>query len=109
MVVIVTKPVQLPLLAAPVLAGCNSSFSVRCIRSWRPFCSGCPASMRSGTMPSLIHHTASRDSPPTAELANGGPLSVRIHHGSPYSRKAASKIARTRSVSVFSTACARRR
>ncbi len=43
-----------------------SCFIVRCMRSCRPFCSGCPASMRSGTIPSLIHHTASRDSPATA-------------------------------------------
>ena len=60
-------------------------------------------------MPSLIHHTASRDNPPTAELANGGPLSVRIAQGRPYSRNAASKMARTRWVSVFSTACERSR
>src|SRR5450631_865142 len=33
--------------------------------------------MRSGTMPSLIHHTESRDRPATAQDANGGPLSER--------------------------------
>jgi hypothetical protein len=40
-----------------------ASFSVRCIRSCRPFCSGCPGSIRSGTMPNFIHHTANRDKP----------------------------------------------
>ena len=87
----------------------TSCFSVRCMRSCRPFCSGCPAWIRSGTIPSLIHHTASRDNPPTVTEAKGGPLSVRMASGSPYSRNAASKMARTRSVSVFSTACERSR
>jgi hypothetical protein len=32
-----------------------SSRSVRCMRSWRPFCSGWPGSIRSGRMPSLTH------------------------------------------------------
>jgi hypothetical protein len=72
-----------------------SCFSVRCIRSCLPFCSGCPAAMRSGTMPNLIHHTASRDNPAKAREANGAPLSVRMACGIPYSRKAASKIACT--------------
>ncbi len=53
------------------------------MRSCRPFCSGCPAWIRSGTIPSLIHHTASRDNPPTVAEAKGGPLSVRIASGSP--------------------------
>src|SRR5712692_1647035 len=59
--------------------------------------------------PNLIHHTASRDNPATACEANGAPLSVRIASGIPNSRKAASKIARTRAVSVFSTAWQRNR
>src|SRR6266404_3441144 len=79
----------------------TSCFSVRCIRSCLPFCSGCPASMRSGTMPSLIHHTAKRDSPARARVANGAPLSVRMAAGMPYSRNAASKMACTRAVSIF--------
>ena len=83
--------------------------SVRCMRSCRPFCSGWPAAMRRGTMPSLIHQTASRDNPATAQEANGGPLSVRIADGMPYSRNAASKMACTRSVSLFSTAWQRSR
>jgi hypothetical protein len=86
-----------------------SCFSVRCIRSCLPFCSGCPAAMRSGTMPNLIHHTASRDNPAKAREANGAPLSVRMAGGIPYSRKAASKIAYTLSVLVFSTAWQRNR
>ena len=47
-----------------------------------------PAAMRSGTIPSFIHHTASRESPATARDANGAPLSVRIARGSPHSRNA---------------------
>ena len=33
-----------------------SCFNVRCIRSCRPFCSGCPGSIRSGSIPIRIHH-----------------------------------------------------
>jgi len=68
-----------------------------------------PACIRSGTMPSFIHHTASRDSPAMAREAKGAPLSVRMASGIPHSRKAASKIACTRTVSVFSTAWQRSR
>lgn len=32
-------------------AAAVSAFNLRCMRSCRPFCSGCPAAMRSGTMP----------------------------------------------------------
>src|SRR6516225_1992715 len=39
---------------------------------------GLPAMIRSGRMPSLIHHTASRYKPPTPGEAKGGPLSERI-------------------------------
>src|ERR1700756_1809142 len=96
----------LRLAAAGIAVSC---FSVRCIRSCLPFCSGCPASIRSTTIPSFIHHTASRDNPAIAREANGAPLSVRIVSGRPYSRNAASKIACTRAVSVFSTAWQRSR
>ena len=65
--------------------------------------------MRSGTIPSLISHTDSRDSPRMAREAKGARLSVRIASGMPYSRKAASKIDCTRTVSVFSTAWQRSR
>ena len=67
-----------------------SCLSVRCMRSCRPFCCGLPGSMRSGVMPSLIHHTASPVNPLSPLLPNGAPLSVRILAGKPYSRKAAS-------------------
>ncbi len=60
-------------------------------------------------MPSLIHHTDSRDRPATAQEANGGPLSERTADGIPYSRNAASKMACTRAVSVFRTAWQRSR
>ena len=51
--------------------------------------------MRSGQIPSLIHHTASADNPCTATVANGGPLSLRITSGKPYSRNVASIRGRT--------------
>ncbi len=79
------------------------------MRSCRPFCCGCPASIRSATIPSVIHHTASRDKPAIAVVANGGPLSVRMACGNPYWRNAASKIACTRAVSVLATAWQRSR
>ena len=68
-----------------------SSPSVRCMRSCRPFCSGCPGSMRSGWIPSFIHQTDSSLSPPMPAVANGGPLSERMRNGRPYSRNARSK------------------
>ena len=42
-------------------------------------------------MPSLIHHIASCDRLPRPTLAKGGPLSLRIVWGSPYSLKARSR------------------
>ena len=45
------------------------------MRSWRPFCWGLPGLIRTGVMPSLIHHTDSLLKPPLANEANGGPLS----------------------------------
>ena len=59
---------------------------LRCRRSRRPFCCGLPGSIRSGLTPSLIHHTASADSPPAPTEANGGPLSERIVSGRPNSQ-----------------------
>src|SRR6185437_10805693 len=69
-----------------------SSFKVRCMRSWRPFCCGWPGLMRSIAMPSLSHQTESFDrlnSP--LGLANGTPLSERIASGSPRSANSRSK------------------
>ena len=48
--------------------------------------------MRSGLMPSLIHHIARRDRPATPVVANGGPLSLRMRSGSPYCRNTCSKL-----------------
>ena len=80
-----------------------SCFSVWCIRSCRPFCSGQPGSIRSWRIPSPSHHIARRLNPAGAGLANGGPLSLRIASGKPYSRNTASNTARTWGPSVFST------
>ncbi|MCY1552700.1 hypothetical protein D9M68_891150 [compost metagenome] len=71
--------------AASVAAGGNAvaRLSVRCIRSCRPFCSGCPGAIRSGTIPSFSHQIDNCDSPPQPVDANGTPLSVRSRSGSP--------------------------
>ena len=81
-----------------------SCFSVRCIRSCRPFCSGCPGSIRSCRMPKRNHHIDSRVSPPGARLANGAPLSDRIPPGNPCLRNIAVITPRTCGPSVLSTA-----
>src|SRR5438093_1850862 len=47
--------------------------------------------MRSGRIPSRIHQIERRESPPGASVENGGPLSVRMARGSPYSLNADSK------------------
>ena len=60
-----------------------SVFNVKCIRSWRPFCSGCPGSIRSGTIPTNKKNTDSLLSPASPRDAKGVPLSVRITFGSP--------------------------
>ena len=86
---------------APQLAaiGCMvAALSVRCMRSWRPFCCGRPGTMRSGVMPSLTHQTESFERPPSPLEAKGLPLSVRIRNGNPNSRKLAAKASRTGSV-----------
>src|SRR6516162_9783947 len=86
-----------------------SAFSVRCIRSCLPFCCGRPGWIRSGRMPSLIHQMAKWESPAGAQEAKGGPLSVRMASGSPYSRKADSKMGCTTRAVVRSRPSHRRR
>ena len=84
LVVLLAKPLHHSLLLAPLAAGgcAISCFSVRCIRSCLPFCSGCPASIRSATIPSFIHHTASRDKPAMARRCKRRPIvgSDRLRH-----------------------------
>src|SRR4029077_7317994 len=65
-----------------------SFFSVRCMRSWQPFCCGWPGLMRSMAMPSRSNHTESleRLKRPFG-LANGTPLSDLIAWGRPRSWK----------------------
>ncbi len=60
-----------------------SRLSVLCMRSCRPFCSGCAGSISSGRMPSRTHQTENVESRPSALEANGWPLSVRIRSGRP--------------------------
>src|SRR5262249_16898513 len=72
-----------------------AALSVRCIRSWAPFCCGWPGRIRWCCIPRLIHQTLSWDRPWMPVVANGTPLSVRMARGSPYSRKRRSKTGRT--------------
>src|ERR1019366_3206840 len=69
--------------------GSQASNKVKCIRSCRPFSWGFPGRIRSGRIPSLIHHTESCDKPPNPRPAKGRPLSLRMTSGSPCSRKGA--------------------
>ena len=62
-----------------------SALSVRCMRSWRPFCCGLPGSISCGMTPSRTHHADSLDSRASVLVANGTPLSVRMYCGRPYS------------------------
>ena len=57
------------------------------MRSWRPFCCGDAGAINSGRMPSRIHQTDNVDSRPSAVVAKGTPLSVRMIPGKPYSWK----------------------
>jgi len=67
---------------------------VLCMRSCRSFCWGWPGIMRTGVMPSLIHHTDSRLKPPAASEAKGGPLSESTTCGKQHSRKSRSNARR---------------
>lgn len=81
---LVDEGVESGLLLQAVAAGRGavSFFSVRCMRSWRPFCCGLPGLMRSMAMPSLSQKTESLDRLNRAfGLAKGTPLSVRIAAG----------------------------
>src|SRR6266851_962069 len=55
-----------------------------------PVLLGLPGIMRTGVMPSLIHHTDSRLKPPAASEAKGGPLSESSTCGKQHSRKSRS-------------------
>lgn len=66
----------------------GGSFEDRVKLFVRPVCSGWPGAIRSGTMPSRIHHTAKDESRPRPGPPNGGPLSLRMRSGNPYSAKA---------------------
>jgi hypothetical protein len=81
------KDVEPALLSArlPAAGRVVSAFSVRCIRSCRPFCSGWPGSISSGRMPHRTHHADSVDKHANVFVANSTPLSLRMRLGSPYS------------------------
>jgi hypothetical protein len=75
------------------------------MRSWRPFCRGCPGLMRSIAMPSLSHHTDSLERLNKAlGLAKGTPLSERMASGRPRSRNSRSKAVMAGSSRVESSA-----
>src|SRR5437764_7648890 len=86
-----------------------SAFSVRCIRSWRPFCAGRPGSISSGRMPRRTHHADSVDKRAKVFVANGTPLSERIRFGSPYSWNSCVKIGLAPSPAVAASAWQPRR
>ena len=71
-----------------------SALSTRWNCSCEPFCSGRPSPIRSGTMPSRIHHTLRRDRRPRPGPAKGPPLSLRMRTGRPNSAKLRSKLRR---------------
>ena len=91
-VVALDEVVELGLLLKEVARrGLASFFSVRCMRSCRPFCWGFPGLMRSRRIPRRSHHTESLLSPNSAHaLAKGTPLSVRMALGRPKSLNARS-------------------
>src|SRR5690242_18376661 len=65
-----------------------SFFNVRCMRSCRPFCCGCPGLMRSIAIPSRSHQTESFERLNSAlGLTKGTPLSDRTAEGRPPSRR----------------------
>jgi hypothetical protein len=61
--------------------------TVRCMRSWAPFCSGCPGTIRSTLMPSGIHQSDSRESRARPGEPKGLPLSDRIAISSKYATR----------------------
>ena len=69
----VDEAIEAALLLQEVLAAGRvvSFFSVRCILSWWPFCSGCPGLMRSRRMPRRSHQTENllkpKKAPPLAQ------------------------------------------
>ena len=87
---VLDERVELALLLQEVLGRGFGRFelSVRCMRSCRPFCSGCAGLMRSIPIPRRNHQTESFERPKNEfGLAKGTPLSVRIASGSPKSLK----------------------
>jgi hypothetical protein len=79
-----------------------SALRVRCIRSCRPFCCGDAGAINSGRMPRRIHQTDNVDRRPSAVVAKGTPLSVRMIPGKPYSWKRCKKIGRAVAIAVES-------
>jgi hypothetical protein len=80
-----TEALILALLSTRVRVGERvvSAFSVRCMRSWRPFCCGLPGSMHLGRMPRRLHQAESWESRPRVWVAKGTLLSVRMRLGEP--------------------------
>jgi hypothetical protein len=68
---VVTEPPLLFFHRHEGVAIFHRTFQERCIRSWRPFSSGCPFLIRSGLMPSLISQTARRLNPAMPVPAKG--------------------------------------
>ena len=72
------------------------------MRSWCPFCWEDEGAISSGRIPSRIHQTDNVDKRPSAVVANGTPLSVRMISGKPYTWKRRRKMGRAPAISVES-------
>src|SRR6184192_4040140 len=100
-VVLSAEALEAALLAAAGAGGrAVSAFSVRCMRSWAPFCSGWLGAMRCWAIPSRIHQTFIAHSPWMPVEQKGAPLSVRIARGRPTSRKSRSNTSQLSSVRI---------
>ena len=73
----------------------NHAFKLRCMRSCRPFCSGCPGLVRSTRMPKSMNCLDKRLNPPRLRAAKGAPLSLRMLQGMPFSANSRSNCGQT--------------
>ena len=94
-VILLYEKVTCALLSSVGWLGPNIVFKSSMHPFMAPVLAWLPGLIRSGRMPSWIHHFDNSLTPPTESEANGAPLSVRMARGSPYCRKALSNHGRT--------------
>ena len=99
-VVLPAKTIEAALLRGAIRAGGRvaSALSVLCMRSCRPFCSGCPGSMSSGRMPRRIHQTLNGEQARERRRREGHAVVAAEPRGRPYVRKSRSKTGRASAV-----------